>query len=443
MLRLRTSSRSKKWAFLEVEQLEERTLLSNSTLYVRKNEATLTDTEINNFVNAILTLKTTFNPGSTISIYDEFVQEHADAFSSGQAHGGPAFLAWHREFLLQFEQELQQVDSTVTIPYWDFTVDNSPTSSLWSKKFLGGNGDPTDNNIVKNGPFRQGQWTLVFDGPDLRRDFGDLVSSLPTADDVNAAFGASSYDVFPFDTGSPIDQSFRNNIEGFNHPTGESELHNRVHNWIGGSMAITYSPNDPVFWLLHADIDRLWAQWQAANPNDQYDPETGAAYGQNLYDPMSPFDVTPASVLDHQALGYIYDTELGNGGDGGGGNGGNGGGGAAPRAAPRASTASLASGHSAHTTAAASLTSSRGLPTDGTALLASLHGLHGDGTGAITFLGAFSGTVGVAGEHDDYSFKGMAAMNARDFSRLDDMASDSGHMVSAGGASMGVAHVCY
>src|SRR5262249_2240994 len=143
----------------------------------------------------------------------------------------------------------------------------------------------------------------------LRRDFGDLVSTLPTADDVQAAFGASNYDVYPFDVGSPIDQSFRNNLEGFNHPTAEAELHNRVHLWIAGSMAIDYSPNDPGFWLRHANIDRLWAQWQAANPTDGYDPESGAATGHNLRDPMTPFGVTPESVLDHYALGYRYDTE--------------------------------------------------------------------------------------------------------------------------------------
>src|SRR5262249_33022888 len=201
-------------------------------------------------------------------------------FVAGQAHAGPAFLAWHRELLLQFEQALQTVDSSVTIPYWDFTVDNSPNSSLWDKKFLGGNGDPHDNYIVKSGPFRQGQWTVVYGGPDLQRNFGVAATSLPTAGDVQAAFQAAYYDVFPYDRGSPVDQSFRNNLEGFNHSSGDAELHNRVHNWVGGSMlSITSSPEDPVFWLLHANIDRLWAQWQAANPSDGYDPESGAAYG--------------------------------------------------------------------------------------------------------------------------------------------------------------------
>lgn len=325
MLRLGRASRSPEWPSLRVEQLEGRALLSGVTLLgspagaqgplasleVRKNQSSLTKTEKLHFIDAIKTLKTTFNPGSTISVYDQFVFDHYTAFSAGHAHEGPAFLAWHREFLLQFEQELQKVDSTVTIPYWDFTVDNSADSSIW--KFMGGNGDPNDNHVVKTGPFRQGEWTLAYDGPDLRRDFGGLVSTLPTADDVRAAFNVTQYDAFPFDSGSPIDQSFRNNIEGLNHPTGEAELHNRVHNWIGGSMAIPYSPNDPVFWLLHANIDRIWAEWEDQN-GQLYDPTTGAAYGHNLNDLMSPFNVTPASVLDERALGYRYDTQSESGG---------------------------------------------------------------------------------------------------------------------------------
>src|SRR5262249_27421044 len=145
MLRLDNASRSKKWAWLEVERLEERALLSNvaavggqnpgasplstTTVYVRKNQSTLTSAEKEAFVNAVKTLKNTYPDGSKLSVYDQFVEEHHEAFSSGQAHGGPAFLAWHREFLLQFEQALQTVDSSVTIPYWDFTMDNSPDSS--------------------------------------------------------------------------------------------------------------------------------------------------------------------------------------------------------------------------------------------------------------------------------------------------------------------------
>jgi tyrosinase len=38
--------------------------------------------------------------------------------------------------------------------------------------------------------------------------------------------------------------------------------HNAGHRFIGGHMAGSFSPNDPVFWMHHANVDRIWAHWQ-------------------------------------------------------------------------------------------------------------------------------------------------------------------------------------
>ena len=74
------------------------------------------------------------------------------------------------------------------------------------------------------------------------------------------------------------------------------------------------SPNDPVFFLHHCFVDKLWADWQRAHPTAGYEPVSGAPAGHNLGDAMSPWaaqgqTVTPASVLDHHGLGYAYDNE--------------------------------------------------------------------------------------------------------------------------------------
>ena len=68
-----------------------------------------------------------------------------------QAHQGPAFLPWHREFILRFEQDLKSIDAQVTLPYWDWTTDNSETSSIWNPEFMGGNGRESDGRIM-DGP---------------------------------------------------------------------------------------------------------------------------------------------------------------------------------------------------------------------------------------------------------------------------------------------------
>ena len=39
----------------------------------------------------------------------------------------------------------------------------------------------------------------------------------------------------------------------------EATPHNTVHNTIAGDMATMLSPRDPIFFLHHANIDRIWA----------------------------------------------------------------------------------------------------------------------------------------------------------------------------------------
>ncbi|MEU2075501.1 tyrosinase family protein [Streptomyces sp. NPDC013489] len=88
------------------------------------------------------------------------------------------------------------------------------------------------------------------------------------------------------------------------------DIHNLVHRWIGGNMELTSSPNEPVFWVHHANVDRLWAQWQRQHPNETYLPQSGGPQGQNVGDLMSPWSgVRVSAVLDHHSLGYLYDTE--------------------------------------------------------------------------------------------------------------------------------------
>jgi tyrosinase len=281
----------------------------------RKNQATLSADEKSRFVAAVLALKV--SPLFGLGKYDQYVRVHRDAAHA--AHRGPAFLPWHREFLRRFELDLQSVDSNVTLPYWDWSVDNSPSSSIWNPDFMGGNGRTSDGKVM-DGPFAYdaGDFRLkVIPAPPentanyLRREFGTDAGSLPTPASVGAVRNETPYDVAPWDETSP--SGFRNQLEGWTGPG----LHNRVHRWVGGSMLPITSPNDPVFFLHHCFVDKLWAEWQAKFPDEGYLPSSGAHAGHNLNDLMPPWSnpwqpwnkVRPADVLDHHALGYRYDTE--------------------------------------------------------------------------------------------------------------------------------------
>ena len=72
------------------------------------------------------------------------------------------------------------------------------------------------------------------------------------------------------------------------------------------------SPNDPVFFMHHCMVDKLWYEWQLRFPNQGYLPVNGGPFGQNLNDPMdstpsTPIGPRPIDVLDSAALGIVYD----------------------------------------------------------------------------------------------------------------------------------------
>ena len=128
--------------------------------YVRKNVSKLTRTERRRFIEAMLMVK---RRGE----YDEFVRLHIAHFVGDgdrglrAAHMTPSFLPWHRRFLIQFEQQLQAVDPSVALPYWDWTADRTAASSLWAADFLGGTGRSRDGQVT-DGPFAfaAGKWPV-------------------------------------------------------------------------------------------------------------------------------------------------------------------------------------------------------------------------------------------------------------------------------------------
>jgi hypothetical protein len=293
---------------------------------IRVNYRRLTPAQRQSFVNALLKLKREGNPGTGRN-YDTYVRWHyqmmqAPDMSQMLAHMSPMFLPWHRQFLLLLEQDLQAVsrDPTLAIPYWYWSAaDAGANEPLWADDFLGGNGQSGDNKVM-TGPFAfdRGDWTLVIDEANrnyLTRAFGSSAAApnLPPQSDVDALGSMNTYDVSPWDMDADIQVSFRNNLEGWG--AGQPRLHNQVHVWVGGenaTLALATSPNDPVFFLHHANIDRIWAAWQDADASRTYLPTTEQpnrpGVSLNATMPLFPSLVTPAQVLDYRALGYQYDT---------------------------------------------------------------------------------------------------------------------------------------
>jgi tyrosinase len=337
-------------------------------MITRRNQKTLTSSDRAEFVRALKVLKNTpshFTP-PTASRYDDFVYVHMQAMllveivdrtkvaQNGNlritsdirtpmwAHRCPAFFPWHRELLFQLELELQKAanDPDLAIPYWDWSVDQSKTAAPWTDDFMGGDGN---DGPVTSGPFAGSEnWkiTLSEDGLDhLVRGFGLandsdtnqlFASNLPTPADVAASLAVTIYDKAPWSDNRKL-VSFRNQVEGWCVPSGTAfpvGMNNLVHLWVGGNngtMLPSTSPNDPVFFLHHCNVDRLWAVWQARNPGvAPFLPTSPLSQdpGQSLNEPMIFYDralsstppwtapaAAPAHVVDHHILGYQYDEE--------------------------------------------------------------------------------------------------------------------------------------
>ena len=77
----------------------------------------------------------------------------------------------------------------------------------------------------------------------------------------------------------------------------EGNPHGSAHTSFGGSISsIPTAARDPLFFLLHCNVDRLWAKWQ--RQNGRFDPAQAASYdsnpgnpiGHNLPDTMWPWN---------------------------------------------------------------------------------------------------------------------------------------------------------
>lgn len=285
--------------------------------YTRKDVSTLTSAEKRRFVNAMLEVK---RRGE----YDEFVRTHIEYYTSDgekglrTAHMTPSFLPWHRRFLLELENALRRVDSSVTVPYWDWTRDRTTASAPWTADLLGGNGRGTDHRVT-TGPFAyvSGHWSIKVGFTDekfLTRDLGRARDpiALPTRRELESALADPVYDVSPWD--STVTRGFRNKLEGWG--TGRGSVawrnHNRVHRWVGGAMLGGASVNDPVFWLHHAFVDLQWTRWQARHKGARYLPAKPPGVGDKQHErivarheKMPPWDVTPNQMEDVSRI-YRY-----------------------------------------------------------------------------------------------------------------------------------------
>ena len=255
---------------------------------LRKEWRELSTSEQSRFMNAVQALKRSPSQMGTSNRYEDFVAIHTQF--KDVAHGTSQFFPWHRKYLLDFENALRQIDSSVTLPYWDEGLDsqNPASSPIFNSNAFGSDGIGSDN-CVQSGTFAG--WTTYYPSPHcLKRNFnggsGQILNWASSEQFAAIVLSNSDY------------ASFR--------AVFEVNAHNAIHVAIGGDMSQMISPNDPIFFIHHANVDRYFDIWQKEYPNGQYN-------GGSFSDNMAPYNIPVSSAWDslsHENC-YTYSSSVG------------------------------------------------------------------------------------------------------------------------------------
>lgn len=255
----------------------------------RKEVRTLTDDERNRFIAAVKKLHTP-QAGSDISQYDQLVKVHID--NKDVVRNTALFFPFLRSYLLEFERELQKIDPTVMVPYWNWSYDSQAPerSPVFSYNFMGGNGRA--GGCVTDGKFSG--WRVSYPTPHClqrRFDAGNRINSFYSSDVITRIM-AQSTDY----------AALRKAIEFA--PSGS------VHVGIGGDMALMQAPNDPIFWLHIAYLDKIWWRWQQISPRNAISVNGPLSSGRPITTktviPGLKSSYTVGNVLDTKNLCYDY-----------------------------------------------------------------------------------------------------------------------------------------
>lgn len=155
------------------------------------------------------------NPHAAMDHSSGHMSKHRMHGSMDGRIGYMRFLPWHRAYLIAFERALRREDPSASIPYWDWLGEGRIPASIVAL--------PNNNRHTRSIRF--------VTKPQLER--------------ISA------------------ETSYYGFVKAL-----EDGPHNDGHNFIGGIMANPmFSPRDPMFWLHHANVDRIWSEWQTKPEN--------------------------------------------------------------------------------------------------------------------------------------------------------------------------------
>jgi hypothetical protein len=259
---------------------------------IRRNIASVEPYEREMLRDAFIELNNRFFPGNRSDpiapggVTWWFKQD--EIHQATHVHRGPEFLPWHREIVNRLEQMLRQINPQLSLHYWDWTQDpraipdanlgggSFGTLNLFTPDFMGYGG----TEVAEIGePWLSAKYYVP--GATLHRD----------GPSGNAA--DPPQEVERFIDGSPASVASENEAlakEDYAGMRKEVEIiHNAMHGFVNmGGQHISF--RDPFVFLLHSNVDRLFALWQT----DPLHPER--LNGNTVYGSESNIDVPVGSV---------------------------------------------------------------------------------------------------------------------------------------------------
>jgi tyrosinase len=212
-----------------------------------------------------------------------------EMWNTCQAHSGQNannFLPWHRMYVLFMERIIREISGVpeFAMPYWNYTSDDPALRGIVPIQFR----LPTDP--IYGCLYRPDRKTLANSGQPIQQGQpGDPM-------DISVPMAKTTY-------------STVNKVQGFCRAV-DSGVHSRLHILVGTGRnmgSVPYAGRDPLFLVHHANIDRLWASW---NANGGVNPTT-ASWARKAFVFADPLGQRVSSRLrdyfDVAALGYGYD----------------------------------------------------------------------------------------------------------------------------------------
>jgi hypothetical protein len=286
---------------------------------VRKNARHITDDERVKLRDAFIDLNTQERfrfPGSRndkpfaggVSYW--FKQD--EIHQATHVHGGPAFLTWHRELCNRFERLLRMADKKVSLHYWDW---NEDPKDLFIPEFMGSSQGEAGQPWLNAGYYNP----YPLNDNYRAEDASDIDHTNPADPPLSIRRDKKEGTLREYVTKAGgrfyTDEEI---IESENYSEMRLRLervHNAAHNYIGGTIGDPHiSFRDPFVFLIHSNVDRLFAAWQLRKGKEfeyRLDPDRVYGYEKDTEakGSTSPFVLAGIRTMLSPwcGIGYPYD----------------------------------------------------------------------------------------------------------------------------------------